>query len=120
MDIDEDLFAEFWAVANPAQPYLGDEKGVYKRWRDHAGRRCEGFVTKASHKAADPIKHGYVRSFRPEGEIIEATYKNGELHGLYRRIMASNEHEIRRVVNVIVAIFKDGDDVAEFVFDQKF
>lgn len=46
MDIDEDLFGEFWAVANPEQPYLDDERGTYKRWRDLAGRRCEGFVTK--------------------------------------------------------------------------
>lgn len=120
MDLDEDLFGEFWAVVNPDQPFLDDEKVAYKKWRDTAGRRCEGFVTKKSVQSEEPIKHGYVRMFRPEGEIIEATFKNGAFHGLYRRIMPSNEHQIRRVINVVVAIYKNGDDVADFQFDQKF
>ena len=121
MDVDEELFGEFWGSVNPEQRYLEDEKGVYHRWRDEAGRGCEGFVTAESVLAGSPVRHGYVRMCRPDGDIVDATFKRGVPHGIYRRITAATDRgEIRRTVNVSVIIFRNGEDVADFRFDQRF
>lgn len=56
-------------------------------------------------------KHGIVRTVEEGSSIREAHYKNGVLHGLSREVLANS---------VTVAIYKDGDEVAELVFDRRF
>ena len=34
---------------------------------------------------ADKKSHGFVRSMEPKGAIVEATYKDGVLHGYYAK-----------------------------------
>ena len=43
--------------------------------KEHVGMR----------KISDKKRHGFVRSTEPEGAIVEATYKDGVLHGYYTK-----------------------------------
>ena len=52
----------------------------YAAW-EHYGKTCYGMRKKLTKK-----RHGIVRIVEPNGPIIEATYKDGALHGMYRRI----------------------------------
>ena len=56
--------------------------------------------------------HGLVRFVHDFGEILEATFKQGQLHGLSIEYFTG--------VTVNVALYKDGSEQARFDFDREF
>ena len=71
-----------WQLAEqdgPQENFLNDGAVEYAAW-EHYGKTCYGMRKKLTKK-----RHGIVRIVEPNGPIIEATYKDGALHGMYRR-----------------------------------
>ena len=54
--------------------------------------------------------HGVVRHVDPNGSVIEATFKEGRIHGFYR--MVSDDE-------VYVSLEMDGNTIAYILFDQE-
>lgn len=95
----EKLFEQVWAMVTEDTPELFRMKVTYKKWKDEYDDAvvCEGFVDKVNKGVR---KHGYMRKVEKNGEIIEATYRNGEQHGLFRQLMLDNQ--------LLIMLFNDG------------
>ena len=75
-------------------------------WETDDREKCYGMRHKETAE-----KHGIVRTVEQNGVIREAQYKNGVLHGLSREILVNS---------ATVAVYREGEEVAELVFDKQF
>ena len=75
-------------------------------WETEDREKCYGMRHKETSE-----KHGIVRTVEQKGAIREAQYRNGILHGLSREILVNS---------ATVAVYREGEEVAELVFDKQF
>jgi hypothetical protein len=99
------LLLTFWDMVEPkdsGQPLTDPVSAVFVRWGDDEG-------THTGMRAKSGNKQGIVRSVDKDGFIIEATYKNNQLHGIQRFILDDR---------VRVSIFREGRKVAYLHMDK--
>lgn len=84
---------------------LDDEKLEYTSWQEY-GKHVVGVRNKSTLK-----KQGIVRTVDPNGSITEASYKDGLIHGIYRRIDDKG---------VQIQISANGRPMAALRFDSDF
>lgn len=99
-------FEKKWKqVDDGEKPTFHADNVEYATWEQY-GKQFFGMRRKVTHK-----RHGVVRIVEPNGPIIEATYKDGALHGLYRRIDKDG---------VRVQVSKNGRPKAMLDFNSEF
>lgn len=63
----------------------------------------------------DNLKTGVVRAIKPNGQIEEATLKEGKKHGLSRTVFTEENSTF-----VLVKLSNNGELVSEFKFNEAF
>ena len=84
LNIEEML--KFWTLIDKNSSMMDPDNALYAEW-DEYGKKRFGM----RHRSTG-TRHGIVRVVEPNGNVYEATYKQGKMHGLYRWI---TENEIR-------------------------
>ena len=110
-----DLLQKYWDRVEDTAPMLDVANARFDSWWDSRGRKCVG-MTKEDGSAgvaltSDLTRHGICRTIRMGKRIIEATYKDGKNHGLYRDIFPDS---------VFIGLYREGDLLCGFEFDRDF
>jgi hypothetical protein len=81
---------EYWAMVDQDSPMMDLENCHYDEWEE------QGKIRLGMRHRITGKRHGIVRTIDPNGTVVEATYKNGRMHGVYRWIC---DEEIRMQVS---------------------
>ena len=94
-----------WGAFSPKEK-IAQLPVVYRRWKDEFDPEvvCEGFVMEKT-----MLMYGYARRIDPNGEIMEATYRNGVFHGLVRTLMHGRK--------VSLMLFREGTLQAQLMYE---
>ena len=78
--IEIDLFEHYWKMVEPSLPLISDNLEYFDDRNDH------GFKHSGTREKGSLLLMGIVRVVDSKGDFSEATYKSGQLHGLYRAV----------------------------------
>lgn len=100
--LDLTVLRKFWLLADPKEKRLELKRVSFTTWTDNDGLIYTGMKEKDT-----GLSHGVVRVIKPDKWVSERTYRKGQIHGLSRQVSKDS---------VRVMLFKDGEEIAFFVF----
>ena len=100
------FFERYWRQVEPFLPMIDLDLTKYAEWATSDGTFNFGMRHKFNGKM-----HGIVRRINKNGDIVEASWKHGKMHGFSRYITS---------LVVYVRLWKDGKIVASFTFTRDF
>ena len=100
-----EIIVKSWSVVETKLPIFSNES-YYDSWTDQNGHKITGMRNTASKE-----KHGIVRGVDSVGGFYEASFLNGQEHGLYIRFWYDR---------VYIILHKEGKYLSYFTFDLTF
>ena len=100
-----EVFQKFWSQVEKSASLMDARNVAYTERQEGKQSRCG-----LRHQITG-LRHGIVRQVKLNGEIVEASFKDGKFHGLQRYVNAKE---------VIFSLWKDDSEIAYVGLDKKF